>query len=77
MVRLPLRLHRQSIAHLLTATAMRMSSGAIIVIAPIGPRTILSSRITVLVSSVIRHTDNGIPLNSKKPPFKGGFLFVE
>lgn len=74
-VRLHPRRHHRSIVHLPMAIAMRTSSGVIIAIGPIGPRTILSSRIMVLVSSVIRHTDSGIGLNSKKPSFKGGFIF--
>lgn len=60
VVRLLLRRHRprQSIAHRLTVTAIHMYSGAIIVIAHIGPRTILFSRITAPASSVIRHIDS-------------------
>ena len=60
VVRLPLRRHRlrQSIAHRLMVTAIHMYSGAIIVIAHIGPRTILFSRITAPASSVIRHIDS-------------------
>ncbi|OAB82922.1 hypothetical protein A4G21_10560 [Brucella intermedia] len=60
VVRLPLRRHRprQSIAHRLMVTAIHMYSGAIIVIAHIGPRIILFSRITAPASSVIRHIDS-------------------
>lgn len=77
VVRLQLRPRplRQSIARRPMATAMRMSSGATIVIAPIGPRTIVSSHITALANSVIRHTDGGKMQRSR--PFGGGFVFVE
>lgn len=79
VVRLPLRHRhlRQSTVHRLTVTATRTFSGAIIVIGPIGRPTTLSSRITAHVSSVIRHTDSGNLLNSMKPPFMGGFVFVD
>ena len=77
VVQLRLRRPHRSIARLLTVTATRMSSGVIIVIGPIGLPTTLSSRITVPVSSVIRHTDSGNLLNSMKPPFMGGFVFVD
>lgn len=60
VVRLLLRRHRprQSIAHRRMVTTIHMYSGAIIVIAHIGPQTILFSRITAPASSVIRHTDS-------------------
>ena len=63
VARLPLLRLRQSIARLLIVTAMRISNGAIIATGPIGLRTIVSSRITGHVSSVIHHTDNGASID--------------